>query len=172
MFLGISGKYRGYARVKARAQKRRQARILELVLISPLPGIVKVGGEAQILAALFVNLAPFRVFRIFRLVVCRVDIIHTGSQAGIHNGQILIGQGYIEHGIRLVFFNQLGQGLHIIGINLRRGDFRLRLPLQFFFQGIALGNRAAGNHEFIENLIILTYFMDSYAGYTAAADNH
>ena len=61
MLGGVSAVSLGNARVKAAAQQGGQAGILKLFLIGPLPAVIKVGGEACFLAALFIDSAPFRV---------------------------------------------------------------------------------------------------------------
>ena len=172
MFLGIGRKDRRDARVKARAQKGRKAGLFELVLIGPLPGIVKVSREAKLLAALVVNLAPLGVFDVLGLEVRRIDVVDTSCQAGIHDREVLIRQRHIQDGIGLVLLDEFRQGFGIIGIDLRRRDLRLRLALQFLLQGIALGHRAAGNQQFIENAIVLAHLMDGNTCHTATADNH
>ena len=72
VFARITCKDRGHARIKAAAQERHQARGLEPLLIGPLPAIL----EPSLIA---------------RLIIGRVHIMHTRSQTGLHDGQVLIG---------------------------------------------------------------------------------
>ena len=52
VLLGIGNEHGRDTRVKAGAEQARQAGLAEALVIGPLPRIVKVGGEAQLLAAL------------------------------------------------------------------------------------------------------------------------
>jgi hypothetical protein len=61
-----------HAGIKAAAEQRGEAGGFEFLLIGPLPVVLKLG-------------------HVTRLVVRGVDVMHTGLQAGIHDGEILIG---------------------------------------------------------------------------------
>ena len=171
MLGGVSAVSLGNARVKAAAQQGSQAGILKLFLIGPLPAVIKVGGEACFLAALFINSAPFRVIGIFRLIVGGVHIVDAAGQAGIHDGQILIGQGNVHDQIGLVAVDKIAQLLHIIGIHLGGGDFCFGVGGQLCRQGIALGLGAAGNAQLGKNIADLAALGDGYTGHAAAADD-
>ena len=87
VLFGVGAVSLGHARVKAAAQQSGQAGLLELFCIGPLPAVIKVGGEAGLLAALLVNSAPGGIVGILRLVVGGIHIVDTALQAGIHDGQ-------------------------------------------------------------------------------------
>ena len=67
VLLGIGAVSLGDARVKAAAQQGGQAGLLKLFGVSPLPAVIKVGGETGLLAALLVNGTPLRVIGVLRL---------------------------------------------------------------------------------------------------------
>ena len=160
-----------YARVKAAAQQGGQAGVLKLFLVGPLPAVVKVGGETGLLAALLVDGAPFRVIGVFRLVVGGVHVVDAAGKAGVHDGQILIGQGDVHDKVRLIGVDEVAELLHIIGIDLRCGDFGLCVRGQLGSEGIALGLGAAGDAQLGENIADLAALGDGDRCNAAAADN-
>ena len=161
----------GYARVKAAAQQGGQAGVLKLFLVGPLPAVVKVGGETGLLAALLVDGAPFRIISVFRLIVGGVHVVDAAGKAGVHDGQILIGQGNVHDKVRLVGVDEVAELLHIIGIDLRGGDFGLGVRGQLGGEGIALGLGAAGDAQLGENIADLAALGDGDRCNAAAADN-
>ena len=161
----------GHARVKAAAQQGGEAGILELFLVGPLPGVVEVGGEARFLAALLVDGAPFGVVGVFRLVVGGVHIVDAAGQAGVHDGQVLVGQGDVHDQVGLVALDQGDELVNVVRIHLGGGDFGFGDGGQFFGQGVALGFGAAGDAQFGENIADLAAFLDGDTGNAAAADD-
>ena len=83
------------------------------------------------LAALFVNGAPFGVIGVLRLVVCGIHVVNTAGEAGIHNGEILIRQSDVHDEIRLVALDKVTKLLHVVCIDLCRGDFCLVMGASF-----------------------------------------
>ena len=76
--------------------------LLEALLVGPLPLVLELG-------------------QIRRLVVGGVEVIDPGFQAGVHQRQILVGQGDVEHQVRLDPLDQ-GHGLgDLVGIDLLDG---------------------------------------------------
>ena len=153
MLQRIGGKDAGDARVKAAAQQGADARFLELLPIGPLPLVFKLGGVQG-------------------LVVGGVHIMGLCGQAGVHDGQVLIGQGQVEHHIGLIFFDESDQLVHLVGVHLLSVNLGLGGTLQFFLQLIALALGAAGDDDLIKNLAVLAALMNGYAGHAAAADDH
>ena len=160
----------GHARVKAGAQQGGQAGLLKLFLVSPLPAVIEVGGEALLLAAAVVHLPPGGVGDVLRLVVGGVQIIHTALQAGVHDGQILIGQGDVHHQIRLHLLDQGHQLVLVVRVHLLGGDLGGGLSLQLSLQGVAFGFGAAGNAQLAEHIGVLAALLNGHAGHAAAAD--
>ena len=78
MFGNIGSKYIGRTRIKATTQKCHKTGIGKPLLISPLPAVLKLRS-------------------IQRLVIGGIHIVNTRFETGIHNRQILIGQGDIDH---------------------------------------------------------------------------
>ena len=116
---GVGGKDAGDARVKAGAQDGGQAGLLELLGVSPLPAVIKVGGETLLLAALFIDSAPGGVVGVLRLIVGGVDVVDAAGQAGVHDGQVLIRQRHVQdHVGRRKLWMTRGQLLHVVGVHL------------------------------------------------------
>ena len=159
------------ARVKAGAEQARQTGLAEALVIGPLPRIVKVGGEAQLLAALFLDLAPCGIVGVLRLVARGVDIVHAALEAGLHHGKVLIRQGQIQHGIRADVADEHTQRGDVIGVDLGRGDDGLRLPGELFLEGVALRLCAAGEHELRKQAVILTALLNGDLCNAAAAND-
>ncbi len=88
-----------HARIEAAAENGRDALVLELVLVGPLPGI-------------------FELRDIARLVVRRVHIIAARFQAGIHDRQVLIRQGHVDQQIRLHLVDERDDLRNIVGVDL------------------------------------------------------
>ncbi len=91
----------GHARVKTAAQKGHQTPIPETFMVGPLPAVFESGG-------------------IQGFIVGGIEIINPGGQTGVHDGQILIWQGDVDHQLRLFAPQQLGQCRHVIGIDTGR----------------------------------------------------
>ncbi|MNM95941.1 hypothetical protein D3C81_1084020 [compost metagenome] len=151
MFQGIRGKYAGYAWVKAAAQQCGDAGLLKALAVFPLPLVFEFRG-------------------IFRLIVRRIHVVRLGCQAGVHDRQILIRQSQVHHHVRFNFVDQRDQFVDVVGIDLRRRDFRLA-AVQLRFQCVAFRLRAAGNADFLKNLAVLNTFVDGYSSDAAAADD-
>ena len=159
------------ARVKAAAEQRGEAGLFKLLFVCPLPAVIKIGGEARFLAALFVNGAPFGVIGVLRLVVCGIHVVNTAGEAGIHNGEILIRQSDVHDEIRLVALDKVTKLLHVVCIDLCRGDFCFGDGRKLCGKCIALGLCAACDAQLGENFADLAAFGNGDTGYAAAADN-
>ena len=160
-----------HARVKARAQKRGQAGLFELLLVCPLPGVVKVGGEALFLAALLVDRAPLRIVGVLGLVVGGVHVVDAALQARIHDGQVLIGQGDVHDDVRLVLVDQRAQLVEVVRVHLGGADLGGGGAVQLLLDRVALGLRARGDHDLLKNVAVLAALVNDHAGNAAAADN-
>ena len=168
---GIGRKNTGDSGVKAAAQKGRDAGLLKTLPIGPLPGIIKIGREALLPAALLIYGTPLGILRVLRLVIGRVDVIHPAGKAGIHDGQILIGQRQVQHRLGSLPANQRLQLLHIVRIHLRRGDFCPGSSLQLRLQFIAFTHCAASNADLREHIRLLCAFLNGHGRHAPAAYN-
>ncbi|MPN25516.1 hypothetical protein SDC9_172928 [bioreactor metagenome] len=168
---GVGGEHAGDAGVEAGAQKGGEARLLEPVLIGPLPAVIKIGGEAQRLAALLVNRPPGGIVGVLRLVVGGVDIVHAGGQAGVHDGQVLIGQGHVQDGVRPIRADEGGEGRDIHGVHLGGGDLGGGLAGKLLLKRVTLGDRAAGDAQVGEYLAVLAALLNGDGRHAAAADD-
>ena len=161
----------GYARVEAAAEECREAGVLELLLVGPLPAVIEVSGEAGFLTALFVDRAPLRIIRVLRLVVRGIHVVDAAGEAGIHDGEVLVRKGDVHHEIRLVAADQCAELLDVVGIDLCRRDLRLRRRCELLREGVTLRLGAAGNAELRKNVTHLTALGNRNTGYTTAADH-
>ncbi len=91
VLLRVGCKNRGHTRIKAGAEQCRETGLRKLLPVRPLPGIIEVGRKTLFRTALFIDGTPCRILGIFRLIICGINVVHTGSQAGVHDGKILIG---------------------------------------------------------------------------------
>ena len=161
----------GHARVEAAAEQRGETGVLKLLLVRPLPAVVEVGRETGFLAALLVDRTPLRIIGVLRLIVCRIHVVDTTCEAGIHDGEVLVRKRDVHHEIRLVAADQRAELLHVIGIDLCRRDLRLRRRCELLREGITLRLGTAGNAELRKNVTHLTALGNRNTGYTTAADH-
>ena len=171
MFCGIRTVSLGHTGIEAAAQQCRKSRLLKFLFISPLPGVVKIGGKSFFLTAFFIDGAPRGILCILRFIIGGIHIIDTAGKAGIHNGKVLIRKRNVHYQLRPVFPDQCDHLVHIIRIHLCRSNDSLCLSCQLLCQRITLFLRPAGNTQFREYLAHLTTFLNCYTGYTAAADH-
>ena len=138
----------GHARIEAAAQKGHEPGLLEALLIGPLPGVLELGG-------------------IERLVVGGIEVIDAGRQTGVHDGQVLIREGDVDHQFRLLRLDQRHQFRHIIGIDLGGLD----RPVDLGGNGVALGLGAGSEGNRAEDVAPLGTFMGHDPADATGADN-
>ena len=124
----------GHAWVKPGSKKRREAGFLESLLIGPLPVV-------------------FEFWHVARFIVGGVHVIHSRFEAGIHQRQVLVGQGDIDQDVRLEFLEQLDGRWHVVGIDGRGADRHAFFLQNVSGDGIATGLRAAGQHDFAKDIL-------------------
>ena len=111
--------------------------MLEAVLVGPLPGVLK-------------------MCLVLWFVVGCVEVITATCQTGVHNSQILIGQGKVYHKFRLVFVEECLQLLHVVSIHLSSLDVHLVTSLvNVIHDLIAFSLATAGNHKVRKYVSIL-----------------
>ena len=156
MLLQPAGEDAGDAGIKAGAEQRHDAGILEPVVIVPLPLI-------------------FELRLVARLVIGGVEIIGAGRQAGIHDRQILIGQRQIDHQIGFLLLDQRGQRRHIIGVDLRGCDGNAGALFDRLGDRFAFGQRSTGQQYLAERAIArrdqLRHLVYRYRTDAAGADH-
>ena len=108
---------------------------------------------------------------IWRLVVCRIDIVDTGFEAGIHNVQILIGKSYIDDHVRTVGFQQFNKLRNVVRVNLSRLNIALFNALDLLGDLVAAGEGPAGKTDFSEGFGNLRAFVRDYLADAARADD-
>ena len=141
-----------HARVETTSQDGTEASLLETLAVGPLPGVLEVGF-------------------ILRLVVGRVQVVATRLEAGLHDGEVLIGQGQVHHEFRLVAAHQRHELLHAVGIHLRCGDCRSVFLVEDIGQCLTLALGTRGNHYLGEHVLVLCHLMGGYGGYSTSTDN-
>ena len=99
--------------------------------------------------------------------------MNAACQAGIHDGQVLIRQGQVEHYIGLYALDQGYQLIHAVSIHLSCGNpgAALTLGLNLLLKVVTLANRTAGNANLVKNRVVLGAFLNRNLDYTSAAYN-
>ena len=134
---GIGGIDAAHAWVETAAEDGGQTSLLETVLIRPLPGILKVR-------------------LVLRLIVGGVEIVAAACQTGIHDRQILIRQGEVDHEVWLVTVEEGLQLLHVICIHLGGLDVHLISTIVDIIHNlIALRFAARCDHKVGKHISIL-----------------
>ena len=149
---GVGGEDRGHAGVEAAAQQRHQAGLLEAVLIGPLPAIFELG-------------------LVLRLVIGGVEIVHARRQTGLHDRQVLIGQGQVDHERRLHLLNQRRGRGDVVGVQGGGLHHHAGAGLHRFRNGVALGLGAAGQRNVAEDVRRHGHLVDRHRSDAAGADH-
>ena len=153
MLGGISSIDTADTRVEATAEDSRQTSLFETILVGPLPGVLE-------------------VCFVLRLVVGRIEVVAATSQTGVHNRQVLIGQGEVDHQLRLVVREERLQLLHVVGIHLCGLDVHVVAGLvDIVYNLVALGLAAARNHKVGKHVGILRNLECRYRS-DATGANH
>ena len=152
MLCSVGGIYAAHTWVKTAAEYGCQTSLLEAVHVSPLPGV-------------------FEVCLVLGLVVRGVHIVYPACQAGIHDGEVLIGQCKVQTQLRLVCVEQRLQLLYIVGIHLRSLCLGAVLFVQHLCQGITFLLASACYDEVGEYVRVLGNLVGSNRS-DAACTNH
>lgn len=99
VLLGICAVNAYHSGIKAAAEHRHDAALAEAVLVGPLPCIAEPG-------------------LVLGLIVGRVQVVHPGGQAGIHDGQVLVGQGHVHHHMGPLLFDEPDDQGRVVRIDL------------------------------------------------------
>ena len=152
VLLDVGGEDRGHAGIEARTQQGHQTGVLETVLIGPLPLVFELGLVA-------------------RLVVGGVQIVHARRQAGVHDRQVLIGQGQVHDQFGLHLLDQRRGRRHVVSVNGRRVDVDAEARLHGLGDRIALGLGAARQGDMREDVRVHRHLVDGHRTDAACADN-
>ena len=124
----------------------------EFFLIRPLPRILE--------------------FRdIERLVVRRVHVVASGKQAGIHQIEVLVGEGDVDEQLGAGLANQCGGFLGVIGVHLGGGDHATGAHFDFGGDRVTLRERSRGEGDFPEHLGNHGTFVGDDAADSAGSDD-
>lgn len=121
---------------------------LEALLIGPLPVVFELGDVA-------------------RLVVGGVDVMHARSEAGVHDGEVLVGQRDVDDDFRLEVVQQGGQFGDVVGVNPRSLNGAGKLG----GNGVTLGFGAGGQHDLAEDFGELCAFVGDNTADAAGSDD-
>ncbi len=122
----------GDAGIEAGAEKGGEAGFLELLLIGPLPGILELRD-------------------VERLVVRGVHVVNAGLEAGVHEVEILVGEGDVDEQLRAGFLDERGGFVGVIGIDLGGGDFAAGAGFHGGGDVVAFGKGARGQGDLAES---------------------
>ena len=152
VFGGVGAEDVGSAWVEAAAEEGGEAGLLEFFLIGPLPFVFELGGVEW-------------------FVVGGVDVVGAGFEAGVHDGEVLVGEGDIDDDVSAERADEAGGGGDVICVDGGRfyGD-------AFFFpdvcgDGVAFGDGAAGEEDVAEDLMELGAFVSHDASDAAGTDD-
>jgi hypothetical protein len=145
---GVGGIDVGDAGIKAAAEQSGEAGSFEALLIGPLPVVFKLGD-------------------VTRFVVGGVDVMHTSREAGVHDGEVLIGQGDVDDDLGFEVLQEGGQLGNIVGVH----SGGLDRAGEFGGDGVALGLGAGGQHDLAENVRELSTFVGDDTADAAGSDD-
>jgi hypothetical protein len=106
------------------------------------------------------------------LVIGRINIMGSCRETCVHDMQILIREGEIENNIRPEFAHEGCKFRYIVGVNPSRLDVSSVSGLNVIFDGLALGEGPAGNHNLPKNIRDLRAFMGCHGGHSSCPDYH
>ena len=132
------------------------------------------GGQACLLKAIFICPLPaiFKVCLVLWFIVGCIEIVTATRQTGIHNGQILIGQGEVDYKLRLVAVEKGFQLLHIVSIHLCGLDVHLVTCLMDILHNlVTLCLSTTSNHKVGKDVSILGNLECCYRS-DASGANH
>jgi hypothetical protein len=144
----VGGEDVGRTGIEAGAEQRHQPGLLEPLLVDPLPLVLELRGVRW-------------------LVVGGVEVVHAGLEAGVHDGQVLVGQRDVDDQFRLHVAHQRNQLRHVVGVDPGGGDW----PLDLRGDLLALGLVAARQHDIREDLGHLGALVGHDAANAAGTDD-
>ena len=145
----------GDAGVETGAQQGREPRVAEAFVVGPLPFVFKFG-------------------RVQGLVVGRIHIVHAAFQAGVHDVQVLVGQGHVADQVGLYVAQQGAEFGYIVRVHLRGAEVHVQAFFDALGNGVALGAGAAGQGDAAEGLLVfgcLGALVGHHAAHAARADD-
>ena len=152
MLLGVGAEDIRYTRVEARAQQGHQASLLEALAVGPLPGV-------------------FELSQVRRFVVCGIDVVNAGVEAGVHQVKGLGGQGDVDEQVGAEGLDQGDRRLDVIGIHGGRLDGLAGGDLNVRRDGFAFVLVARSKHDFREGLGCHGAFVGDDVTDAAGSDN-
>ena len=148
---GVGGVDAADTGVKSAAEDGGETRFLESILIRPLPAVLILG-------------------LVLGLVVGGVEIIDPAAEAGIHDGEVLIGEGDIDHQLGLYTLHEHTELLHIVGIDLSGLDEVLATG-DLGHEGIDGALRPTGDGDVGEDVPIHGYLLSHDGTDATGTDN-
>ena len=146
---GVGRENTRHAGVEAAAEDGGQAGLAEAVLVGPLPTVFVFG---------FVE----------RLIVGRVEVADAVLEAGVHDVEILIRQGEVDHQLGAEVLEEAHQFVLVVGVHLSRA---YAYVLNVLCDAIAFALRAAGQHDVGKHIGIHSHFLHGNGAHAPGADD-
>ena len=146
---GVGREDARHAGVEAAAEDGGQAGLAEAILVGPLPTVFVFG---------FVE----------RLIVGRVEVADAVFEAGVHDVEILIRQGEVDHQFGAEVLEEAHQFVLVVGVHLSRA---YAYVLNVLRDAIAFALRAAGQHDVGKHIGIHSHFLHGNGAHAPGADD-
>ena len=157
MLGSVGGEDGGHTWIETAAEDSAKTSLLETLAVGPLPAV-------------------FEMCLVLGFVVGGVHIVHASFEAGIHDGEVLIGEGEVDAEFGLELLHECYELGDIVGIDLCGGDvghhaiLAVALGTNGLGCGVALALSAAGNTDVGKHVGVLGQLVRCYGAYTSAAD--
>ena len=105
---------------------------------------------------------------ILRLVIGRVKVVYATLQTCFHDREILIGKSHVDHQIGVVAAEQFDELFNAVGIHAVGSD---AASANLACDGLAFAARTGSEHDFSENIGILSTFVGHHGTNTAGSND-
>ena len=103
-----------------------------------------------------------------RLVVCRVEVVDACLETRLHDGEILVGECYVDADIWAEALEELHKLLYVVRIHLCGLDLDV---LYLCCDSVTLRLSAARQHNVSKGLSILSHLVSYYGAYATSSDD-
>ena len=142
----------GHTRIKSGAEQGEEPGFAEFVLVRPLPGVFEFGYVPG-------------------FIVGGVQIVDAGFQAGVHQGEVLVGKGHIDQQLRLYLPDEGYSGGYVVRIYGMGGDADARSGAHVVRNGVTFAFCAGSQVNVLKNFRQLSAFIGYYMAYAACSDD-
>ena len=110
---------------------------------------------------------------ILGLVVGGVEVVHATLQTSLHDGEVLVRQGHVDHKLRTVTAEELAQFGHRVGIDTVGYDAGASgAGCDLLGDVVAFLLRARRENNLGEHFRMLGALVGDYCSHASGADNH